>query len=124
MLQFVDDPHLRNEARCCPVQLPLAVSGWVFKEEFEEDAKIKGVKVEKCAEDEKMNMESSDTAVTGETDGRDGRRRREERDGWMRWERERARGGARTDRPALLLHCFVFYSLTFIFFLPSQTGAS
>ncbi|XP_060787171.1 DNA-directed RNA polymerase III subunit RPC4 isoform X2 [Neoarius graeffei] len=61
---FVDDPQLMNEARCCPVQLPLAVSGWVFKEEFEEDTKIRGVKVEKCAEDEKMNMESSDTAVS------------------------------------------------------------
>ncbi|KAB5567880.1 hypothetical protein PHYPO_G00237890 [Pangasianodon hypophthalmus] len=61
---FVDDPQLRNEARCCPVQLPLAVSGWVFKEEFEEDAENGGVKVEKCAEDEKMNTECSDTAVT------------------------------------------------------------
>ncbi|XP_027035228.2 DNA-directed RNA polymerase III subunit RPC4 isoform X1 [Tachysurus fulvidraco] len=61
---FVDDPHLRNEARCCPVQLPLVVSGWVFKEEFEEDADFGGVKMEKDAEDEKMNTESSDTAVT------------------------------------------------------------
>uniref|UniRef100_A0A8B9KMN7 DNA-directed RNA polymerase III subunit RPC4 n=1 Tax=Astyanax mexicanus TaxID=7994 RepID=A0A8B9KMN7_ASTMX len=36
---FLDDPHMRSEARNCPVQLPLAVSGWVFKEEFEEDTK-------------------------------------------------------------------------------------
>ncbi|KAM9475415.1 DNA-directed RNA polymerase III subunit RPC4 [Clarias gariepinus] len=48
---FMDDPQLRNEARCCPVQLPLAVSGWVFKEEPEEDAEDQEVKVEKSAED-------------------------------------------------------------------------
>ncbi|XP_055023811.2 DNA-directed RNA polymerase III subunit RPC4 [Misgurnus anguillicaudatus] len=34
---FVDDPHLRGEKGSCPVQLPLAVSGWVFKEEFSEE---------------------------------------------------------------------------------------
>lgn len=67
MLQFVDDPQLRNEARCCPVQLPLAVSGWVFKEEVEDDdADVGGLKVEKCEEDEKMSTESSGTAFTGE----------------------------------------------------------
>ncbi|XP_048066942.1 DNA-directed RNA polymerase III subunit RPC4 [Megalobrama amblycephala] len=33
---FVDDPHLRGERGSCPVQLPLAVSGWVFKQEFSE----------------------------------------------------------------------------------------
>ncbi|CAM4713784.1 unnamed protein product [Leuciscus chuanchicus] len=33
---FVDDPHLRGERESCPVQLPLAVSGWVFKQEFSE----------------------------------------------------------------------------------------
>ncbi|XP_053482014.1 DNA-directed RNA polymerase III subunit RPC4 isoform X1 [Ictalurus furcatus] len=62
--RFVDDPQLRNEARCCPVQLPLAVSGWVFKEEVEDDADVGGVKVEKCEEDEKMSTESSGTAFT------------------------------------------------------------
>ncbi|KAM4577414.1 DNA-directed RNA polymerase III subunit RPC4 [Odontesthes bonariensis] len=31
---FIDDPFLRSEQRSCPVQLPLAVSGWGFKEEF------------------------------------------------------------------------------------------
>uniref|UniRef100_A0A8C7PEF5 DNA-directed RNA polymerase III subunit RPC4 n=1 Tax=Oncorhynchus mykiss TaxID=8022 RepID=A0A8C7PEF5_ONCMY len=30
---FLDDPHLRSDVRSCPVQLPLAVSGWGFKEE-------------------------------------------------------------------------------------------
>lgn len=33
---FLDDPHLRGESGSCPVQLPLAVSGWVFKQEFSE----------------------------------------------------------------------------------------
>ncbi|KAJ0041708.1 hypothetical protein NL108_007902, partial [Boleophthalmus pectinirostris] len=41
---FIDDPFLRSERRCCPVQLPLAVSGWGFKEEF-------NVKTEKVEED-------------------------------------------------------------------------
>uniref|UniRef100_A0A3B5MP12 Uncharacterized protein n=1 Tax=Xiphophorus couchianus TaxID=32473 RepID=A0A3B5MP12_9TELE len=31
---FIDDPFLSSEQRSCPVQLPLAVSGWGFKEEF------------------------------------------------------------------------------------------
>ncbi|XP_010874690.2 DNA-directed RNA polymerase III subunit RPC4 [Esox lucius] len=32
---FLDDPHLRSDVRSCPVQLPLAVSGWGFKEEID-----------------------------------------------------------------------------------------
>lgn len=35
---FLDDAHLRGEKGSCPVQLPLAVSGWVFKEEFGEES--------------------------------------------------------------------------------------
>ncbi|KAK7146565.1 hypothetical protein R3I93_014116 [Phoxinus phoxinus] len=35
---FVDDPHLRGGRESCPVQLPLAVSGWVFKQEFSEES--------------------------------------------------------------------------------------
>ncbi|XP_063050619.1 DNA-directed RNA polymerase III subunit RPC4 [Engraulis encrasicolus] len=35
---FVDDPHLQNNMNSTPVQLPLSVSGWVFKEEASEDA--------------------------------------------------------------------------------------
>ncbi|KAM9393800.1 DNA-directed RNA polymerase III subunit RPC4 isoform 2-T2 [Pholidichthys leucotaenia] len=31
---FIDDPFLKSEKSSCPVQLPLAVSGWGFKEEF------------------------------------------------------------------------------------------
>ncbi|KAM9360901.1 DNA-directed RNA polymerase III subunit RPC4 [Symphorus nematophorus] len=44
---FIDDPFLRSEQRSCPVQLPLAVSGWGFKEEFSTAA----VKIEKVEED-------------------------------------------------------------------------
>ncbi|XP_074494485.1 DNA-directed RNA polymerase III subunit RPC4 [Sebastes fasciatus] len=45
---FIDDPFLRSEWRSCPVQLPLAVSGWGFTEEFNKDA----VKIEKVEEDD------------------------------------------------------------------------
>ncbi|KAM6930433.1 DNA-directed RNA polymerase III subunit RPC4 [Xenentodon cancila] len=44
---FIDDPFLKSEQRSCPVQLPLAVSGWGFKEEFKNTA----VKFEKTEED-------------------------------------------------------------------------
>ncbi|XP_071390474.1 DNA-directed RNA polymerase III subunit RPC4 [Centroberyx affinis] len=44
---FIDDPYLRSEERSCPVQLPLAVSGWGFKEEFSDAA----LKIEKVEED-------------------------------------------------------------------------
>ncbi|XP_072491000.1 DNA-directed RNA polymerase III subunit RPC4 [Notamacropus eugenii] len=33
---FIDDPGLKNDTRNKPVQLPLAHSGWLFKEETEE----------------------------------------------------------------------------------------
>lgn len=46
-MQFIDDPYLRSEQRSCPVQLPLAVSGWGFKEEFS----TSDVKIEKVEED-------------------------------------------------------------------------
>ncbi|XP_056144003.1 DNA-directed RNA polymerase III subunit RPC4 isoform X2 [Lampris incognitus] len=44
---FIDDPYLKSEERSCPVQLPLAVSGWGFKEEFSEPFP----KIEKVEED-------------------------------------------------------------------------
>lgn len=47
---FIDDPFLRSEQRSCPVQLPLAVSGWGFKEEFNSAA----VKIEKTDPDDPM----------------------------------------------------------------------
>lgn len=34
--QFLDDPGLKNDIRNKPVQLPLAHSGWLFKEEVAE----------------------------------------------------------------------------------------
>ncbi|XP_003974530.1 DNA-directed RNA polymerase III subunit RPC4 [Takifugu rubripes] len=42
---FIDDPFLRSEQKSCPVQLPLAISGWGFKEEFS-SADLKVEKVE------------------------------------------------------------------------------
>ncbi|XP_012718816.2 DNA-directed RNA polymerase III subunit RPC4 [Fundulus heteroclitus] len=47
---FIDDPFLRSDQRSCPVQLPLAVSGWGFTEEFNSAA----VKIEKTDPDEAM----------------------------------------------------------------------
>ncbi|CAL8342678.1 unnamed protein product [Lota lota] len=44
---FIDDPRLCSEERSCPVQLPLAVSGWGFREEFSPDV----VKIEKEEDD-------------------------------------------------------------------------
>ncbi|KAL3063301.1 hypothetical protein OYC64_002970 [Pagothenia borchgrevinki] len=45
---FIDDPFLRSEQRSCPVQLPLAVSGWGFTEEFTKSP----VKIEKVEDDD------------------------------------------------------------------------
>ncbi|KAG5840618.1 DNA-directed RNA polymerase III subunit RPC4 [Anguilla rostrata] len=58
---FLDDPRLRSELRSCPVQLPLAVSGWVFKEEFSADIKenLKAEEVKGEEEDgEGMDVEN------------------------------------------------------------------
>ncbi|XP_029296232.1 LOW QUALITY PROTEIN: DNA-directed RNA polymerase III subunit RPC4 [Cottoperca gobio] len=44
---FIDDPFLRSERGAAPVQLPLAVSGWGFTEEFSKAA----VKIEKVEDD-------------------------------------------------------------------------
>lgn len=57
---FLDDPHLRGERGSCPVQLPLAVSGWVFKEEFSEET----LKSEKSSSDpELMSTDSTGAEV-------------------------------------------------------------
>lgn len=45
-MQFIDDPFLKSEQRSCPVQLPLSVSGWGFREEFSKST----VKLEKSEE--------------------------------------------------------------------------
>ncbi|MEE6510846.1 hypothetical protein FKM82_031159, partial [Ascaphus truei] len=39
--KFLDDPGLRNDSRNQPVQLPLAHSGWLFRDEEEEEEEIK-----------------------------------------------------------------------------------
>lgn len=57
-VQFIDDPFLRSEQKSCPVQLPLALSGWGFREEFSTSAAVKSEKVED--DDEPM-----ETAVEG-----------------------------------------------------------
>ncbi|KAJ8378050.1 hypothetical protein AAFF_G00248450, partial [Aldrovandia affinis] len=54
---FLDDPRLRSESRSCPVQLPLALSGWVFKEEFSEDAPKESLKAEEAKEGEEGDMD-------------------------------------------------------------------
>lgn len=46
---FIDDPYLKSEQRSCPVQLPLAISGWGFQEEFSTPA-VKSEKAEDCCE--------------------------------------------------------------------------
>ncbi|XP_030627209.1 DNA-directed RNA polymerase III subunit RPC4 [Chanos chanos] len=56
---FLDDPYLKSELRSCPVQLPLAVSGWVFKDEFEEGVKRDDLKQEMGQSDsEAMSTET------------------------------------------------------------------
>lgn len=57
LFQFIDDPYLRSEQRSCPVQLPLAVSGWGFKEEFSSDVKIE--KIEEDAEPMEATVEGN-----------------------------------------------------------------
>ncbi|KAM3925518.1 DNA-directed RNA polymerase III subunit RPC4 isoform 1-T1 [Leptodactylus fuscus] len=61
--KFLDDPGLRNDAQNRPVQLPLVHSGWLFRdEEEEEDVKpIKGLPKE-----EKMEVEPSSVKVKEE----------------------------------------------------------
>ncbi|XP_051965065.1 DNA-directed RNA polymerase III subunit RPC4-like [Xyrauchen texanus] len=62
--KFLDDPHLRGERGSCPVQLPLAVSGWVFKEEFSEETQDIDIRSEKSSSDtEPMNTDSTGAEV-------------------------------------------------------------
>ncbi|MBN3300185.1 RPC4 polymerase, partial [Amia calva] len=52
---FLDDPRLHSDLRRCPVQLPMSVSGWVFREE---DASLGSLKTEgKQEEEEEEGME-------------------------------------------------------------------
>lgn len=63
----LDDPYLRSEERSCPVQLPLAVSGWGFKEEFGEAAE-KELKAEKAEDDSETVEDSAAVKVKQEPD--------------------------------------------------------
>ncbi|XP_048379187.1 DNA-directed RNA polymerase III subunit RPC4 isoform X1 [Stegostoma tigrinum] len=59
---FIDDPGLKNDARNMPVQLPLAQSGWLFKEEVEDE----GMKPAVLAKEEKMELDISSVKVKDE----------------------------------------------------------
>ncbi|XP_068460776.1 DNA-directed RNA polymerase III subunit RPC4 [Clinocottus analis] len=59
---FIDDPFLRSERRSCPVQLPLAVSGWGFMEEFSK-ATVKIKKEEEDEDDELMENAVEDEKI-------------------------------------------------------------
>ncbi|XP_057345132.1 DNA-directed RNA polymerase III subunit RPC4 [Manis pentadactyla] len=52
---FIDDPGLRNDTRNMPVQLPLAHSGWLFKEE-NEDSDVKPYLTGPKEEDMEVDM--------------------------------------------------------------------
>ncbi|XP_042200507.1 DNA-directed RNA polymerase III subunit RPC4 [Callorhinchus milii] len=65
---FLDDPGLKNDARNMPVQLPLAQSGWIFREEEQEEEKEKEEESPKpaAAKEEKMEVEPTDVKVKDE----------------------------------------------------------
>ncbi|XP_078285219.1 DNA-directed RNA polymerase III subunit RPC4 [Rhinoraja longicauda] len=60
---FIDDPGLKNDARNMPVQLPLAQSGWLFKDDTELE--------EVTASEEKMELDISSVKVKAEPGGED-----------------------------------------------------
>ncbi|KAM9311136.1 DNA-directed RNA polymerase III subunit RPC4 [Gastrophryne carolinensis] len=61
--KFLNDPGLQNDARNHPVQLPLAHSGWLFREDDdEEDAKP----LTKFPKEEKMEVDPSSVKVKEE----------------------------------------------------------
>ncbi|XP_069820902.1 DNA-directed RNA polymerase III subunit RPC4 [Dendropsophus ebraccatus] len=66
--KFLDDPGLRNDSQNRPVQLPLALSGWLFRdeeeEEEEEEEDVKPMKV--LPKEENMEVESSSVKVKEE----------------------------------------------------------
>nr|XP_006625860.1 PREDICTED: DNA-directed RNA polymerase III subunit RPC4 [Lepisosteus oculatus]XP_015202072.1 PREDICTED: DNA-directed RNA polymerase III subunit RPC4 [Lepisosteus oculatus] len=59
---FLDDPRLCSDLRSCPVQLPLAISGWVFKEESNEENLKGSIKSEGLkTEEESMELDTVPT---------------------------------------------------------------
>ncbi|KPP71926.1 DNA-directed RNA polymerase III subunit RPC4-like [Scleropages formosus] len=61
---FLDDPHLHSDMRSCPVQLPLAVSGWTFKEELSEDTRKRSLKLEGIKKEEEVEGMEVDEEAT------------------------------------------------------------
>ncbi|XP_020635963.2 DNA-directed RNA polymerase III subunit RPC4 [Pogona vitticeps] len=60
---FLDDPGLKNDIRNKPVQLPLAHSGWLFKEEDQEEVKLLHPSPK---EEEEMDVDVSSVKVKEE----------------------------------------------------------
>ncbi|XP_063787877.1 DNA-directed RNA polymerase III subunit RPC4 [Pseudophryne corroboree] len=61
--KFLDDPGLKNDVQNQPVQLPLAHSGWLFRDE-EEEEDIKPPQM--APKEEKMEVEASSVKVKEE----------------------------------------------------------
>ncbi|KAH0623126.1 hypothetical protein JD844_031110 [Phrynosoma platyrhinos] len=59
---FLDDPGLKNDIRNKPVQLPLAHSGWLFKEDDQEDVKP----LRSSPKEEEMEVDVSSVKVKEE----------------------------------------------------------
>ncbi|XP_042332334.1 DNA-directed RNA polymerase III subunit RPC4 [Sceloporus undulatus] len=59
---FIDDPGLKNDIRNKPVQLPLAHSGWLFKEDDQEDVKP----LHSSPKEEEMEVDLSSVKVKEE----------------------------------------------------------
>ncbi|KAJ7305192.1 hypothetical protein JRQ81_011099 [Phrynocephalus forsythii] len=59
---FLDDPGLKNDIRNKPVQLPLAHSGWLFKEEDQEEDKLSRAR----PEEEEMDVDVPSVKVKEE----------------------------------------------------------
>ncbi|KAL4623086.1 DNA-directed RNA polymerase III subunit RPC4 [Arapaima gigas] len=61
---FLDDPNLHSDLKSCPVQLPLAVSGWTFKEELSEDTQKGSLKLKSIKKEEEVDgMEVEEEAT-------------------------------------------------------------
>ncbi|XP_062995529.1 DNA-directed RNA polymerase III subunit RPC4 [Elgaria multicarinata webbii] len=63
---FLDDPGLKNDIRNKPVQLPLAHSGWLFKEEGDDQEDAKPLTSSPTEEEEEMEVDVSSVKVKEE----------------------------------------------------------
>uniref|UniRef100_A0A8C5QCU5 RNA polymerase III subunit D n=1 Tax=Leptobrachium leishanense TaxID=445787 RepID=A0A8C5QCU5_9ANUR len=65
--KFLDDPGLKNDSQNHPVQLPLAHSGWLFREDDDDDDDELEVKpLSRLLKEEKMEVDSSKVKVKEE----------------------------------------------------------